>query len=72
VAIARAVVNHPPLVLADEPTGCLDSATGRGIIRLFANLQRDGLTILMVTHDATVAAAADRIVRLADGAVAAA
>jgi putative ABC transport system ATP-binding protein len=72
VAIARAIVNHPPLLLADEPTGCLDSATGHGIIGVFQQLQADGLTILMVTHDSTVAAAADRVVRLADGAVAAA
>jgi putative ABC transport system ATP-binding protein len=72
VAIARAIVNHPPLILADEPTGCLDSTTGRGIIQLFSDLRQDGLTILMVTHDATVAAAADRVVRLADGALAAA
>ena len=67
VAIARALVNKPPLILADEPTGCLDSATGRGIIDLFLSLQRDGQTIFMVTHDATVASLADRIVRLRDG-----
>ena len=67
VAIARALVNKPPLILADEPTGCLDSATGRGIIDLFLNLQRAGQTIFMVTHDASVASLADRIVRLRDG-----
>lgn len=72
VAIARAIVNSPPLLLADEPTGCLDSATGRGIIDVFQQLQANGLTILMVTHESTVSAAADRVVRLADGAIAAA
>jgi putative ABC transport system ATP-binding protein len=69
VAIARAIVNRPPLLLADEPTGCLDSETGRGILELFHSLKRDGLTVLMVTHDASLARQADRIVRLRDGAV---
>ena len=67
VAIARAIVNRPPLLLADEPTGCLDSATGRGIIDVFLALREEGQTIFMVTHDAGVAGAADRIVRLNDG-----
>ena len=67
VAIARAIVNAPPLVLADEPTGCLDSETGAGIMALFERLRADGLTIFMVTHDAAIAAHADRIVRLKDG-----
>jgi len=67
VAIARAIVNAPPLVLADEPTGCLDSETGAGIMALFERLRADGLTIFMVTHDAAIAAYADRIVRLKDG-----
>ena len=67
VAIARAIVNAPPLVLADEPTGCLDSDTGAGIMALFERLRAGGLTIFMVTHDAAVAAHADRIVRLKDG-----
>jgi putative ABC transport system ATP-binding protein len=70
VAIARAIVNRPPLLLADEPTGCLDSETGRGIIDLFRSLKDDGLTVLMVTHDAALASRADRVVRLRDGVLA--
>jgi putative ABC transport system ATP-binding protein len=67
VAIARAIVNAPPLLLADEPTGCLDSRTGRGIIDVFESLRAEGLTVFMVTHDAGIAARADRIVHVADG-----
>ena len=67
VAIARAIVNRPPLVLADEPTGCLDSKTGREIINLFLDLKNRGLTIVMVTHDGSVAAAADRLITMEDG-----
>jgi putative ABC transport system ATP-binding protein len=67
VAIARAIVNGAPLLLADEPTGCLDSVTGAAIIDLFLRLRGEGHTIFMVTHDAAVAARADRIVRLRDG-----
>lgn len=67
VAIARAVVNNPPLLLADEPTGCLDSATGRSVMELFQQLQKDGLTIFMVTHDEAIASFADRVVTLRDG-----
>lgn len=69
VAIARAIVNAPPLLLADEPTGCLDSSTGREIIDLFHRLRDDGLTVFLVTHDAAVAARADRIVHVQDGRV---
>jgi putative ABC transport system ATP-binding protein len=67
VAIARAIVNEPPLLLADEPTGCLDSATGREIVKLLLDLKAGGLTIFMVTHDAAIAAMADRVVRMQDG-----
>ena len=67
VAIARAIVNGAPLLLADEPTGCLDTSTGRAIIDVFLRLRADGQTIFMVTHDPAVAARADRIVRLRDG-----
>jgi putative ABC transport system ATP-binding protein len=67
VAIARAVVNGAPLLLADEPTGCLDSATGAEVMRLFLRLRDEGQTIFMVTHDSSVAGYADRIVRLRDG-----
>ena len=69
VAIARAIVNAPPLLLADEPTGCLDSRTGREIIDLFHHLREGGLTVFLVTHDAAVAARADRIVHVQDGRV---
>ena len=69
VAIARAIVNAPPLLLADEPTGCLDSKTGREIVDVFQKLRDGGLTIFLVTHDAAVAARADRIVRVQDGRV---
>ncbi len=67
VAIARALVNRPPLVLADEPTGCLDTQTGRDIMDLFLRLRDGGLTIFMVTHDATIARHADRVVTMQDG-----
>ncbi len=67
LAIARALANRPTLVLADEPTGALDSEGGQEILELFRRLHTDGQTILMVTHDDDVAAAADRIVRMKDG-----
>jgi putative ABC transport system ATP-binding protein len=67
VAIARAVVNEPPVLLADEPTGCLDSRNGQSVMELFELLRRSGLTVFMVTHDAAVAARADRILTLQDG-----
>jgi putative ABC transport system ATP-binding protein len=70
VAIARAIVNRPPLVLADEPTRCLDGNTGRSVMELFLSLRDAGLTIFMVTHDATIAGYADRIVAMKDGALA--
>jgi len=69
VAIERAIVNAPPVVLADEPTGCLDSRTGREIMDLFLTLKETGLTIFMVTHDQASAACADRIVTVEDGIV---
>ena len=67
VAIARALVNNPKLLLADEPTGALDSHTTAEILKLFQDLNRDGMTILLVTHDADVGAHARRIVRFSDG-----
>ena len=69
VAIARALANHPALVLADEPTGELDVATGERLLELFAQLHADGTTLVFVTHDARVADAAGRVVRLLDGRV---
>ena len=69
LAIARALANEPTLVLADEPTGALDSDGGQEILELFRRLHAEGQTILMVTHDVDEAAAADRIVRMRDGKV---
>lgn len=66
-AIARALVNHPDLVLADEPTGSLDSNSGRGIIELFEQLNAEGVTVIMITHDPNVTAKARRLVHIADG-----
>lgn len=66
-AIARALVNQPALLLADEPTGNLDTETGDSIIALFQKLNAEGLTIAVVTHNATMAAAARRQIRLLDG-----
>lgn len=67
VAIARALANQPAVILADEPTGNLDSSTGNEIMQLFDSLAREGNTIILVTHDKTVADHARRIVKLKDG-----
>ena len=67
VAIARAIVADPALLLADEPTGNLDSRTSDSILGLFDGLRAGGLTIVMITHDSSVAARADRSVQIRDG-----
>ncbi len=67
VAIARALVNSPSLILADEPTGNLDTRASNEIIQIFCQLNREGITIVMVTHEMDIAAQAKRIVRLLDG-----
>ena len=67
VAIARALINEPPVLLADEPTGALDSKTGEEILALFKRLRDDGHTVVLITHDAEVAAHADRTFVMRDG-----
>ncbi|HLV35855.1 MAG TPA: ABC transporter ATP-binding protein [Spirillospora sp.] len=68
VAIARALYNDPPIIVADEPTGALDSKTGTGIMRMLRQLStRQGKTVLIVTHDPAISQYADRIIRLQDG-----
>jgi putative ABC transport system ATP-binding protein len=67
VAIARALVNRPTMILADEPTGNLDSASGKGIVGLFEELNATGQTVVMITHDPSIASIASRVVQIRDG-----
>ena len=67
VAIARALITDPPIILADEPTGNLDSKSGKEVMEIFKNLNANGNTIILITHDSGVAAQAKRVVRIQDG-----
>jgi len=67
VAIARATVTSPRIILADEPTGALDSETGKAVMRLFREINKKGTTVVIVTHDPRVGAASDRCIRIFDG-----
>ena len=67
VAIARAIATHPPIIMADEPTGALDSRTGLEVLGFLQQLNKEGATVILITHDNTIAATARRVVRLTDG-----
>ena len=67
VAIARAIVNSPKLLLADEPTGAIDSKSGQQVMELFQKLNEEGVTVLMITHDSEIAQHAKRTVLIRDG-----
>ena len=67
VAIARAIATKPPIIMADEPTGALDSQTGKEVLSFLRQLNKEGTPVILITHDNSIAAAARRIVRLADG-----
>lgn len=68
-AIARAIVNEPEIILADEPTGALDSDTADEIMRIFETLSREGKTVIIVTHDKDIASRCERIIEIADGVI---
>ena len=67
VAIARAIATHPPIIMADEPTGALDSKTGKHVLEILHTLNDEGSTIILITHDNGIAATAKRVVRISDG-----
>ena len=67
VAIARAIATKPPIVMADEPTGALDSRTGQEVLKFLQQLNKEGSTVILITHDNGIAATARRVVRLQDG-----
>ena len=69
VAIARAIATHPPIIMADEPTGALDSKTGARVLEILRELYREGTTVILITHDNGIAATARRVIRLSDGRV---
>ena len=67
VAIARAIAARPPVILADEPTGNLDSSSGREVMKILHKLHEDGRTIILITHDNDIADEAQRVIRIHDG-----
>lgn len=67
VAIARAIATHPPIIMADEPTGALDSKTGKHVLEILHGLNDEGSTIILITHDNSIAATAKRVIRISDG-----
>ena len=67
VAIARAIATRPPIIMADEPTGALDSKTGRHVLEILHDLHQEGTTVILITHDNGIAATAERLVRISDG-----
>ena len=67
VAIARAIATRPPIIMADEPTGALDSRTGLEVLRFLQQLNKEGTTVILITHDNSIAATARRVVRMTDG-----
>ena len=69
VAIARAIATHPPIIMADEPTGALDSKTGKHVLEILHELNDEGATIILITHENSIAATAKRIVRISDGCI---
>lgn len=66
-AIARAIVTKPPIIMADEPTGALDSRTGQEVLAFLQQLNREGSTVILITHDGSIAAQARRLIRISDG-----
>lgn len=67
VAIARAIINNPPVILADEPTGALDEENEKNIMDIFTKLNKEGKTVIIVTHDMNIANRCNRIINLSDG-----
>ena len=67
VAIARAIATHPPIILADEPTGALDYKTGKHVLDILRRLYKEGTTVILITHDNSIAATAPRVIRISDG-----
>ena len=69
VAIARAIAGEPPIILADEPTGNLDSHSGAEVMKILTDLNKNGKTIILITHDLNIAAQASRVIKISDGIV---